>query len=194
MTIHGESSGGLGEEQLGKLIEAGTEAWQAFSRTRGSLFHPFVPADYAEAYRCLLALEGPRGPFLELGSGVGVVTALAALLGHPAYGIEIEPELVDAARDLAERFGAAATFVEGSFVPPERREDVALMDPDFFTVTDGADAYVELGLDLGDFEVIYAYPWPGEVDWLEELVRSGAQPGTRWIRYDGLGEFTVQRI
>src|SRR4051812_41299195 len=65
----------------------------------------FVPGDYVGAYRVLRALSGSglvRGNrFCEWGSGYGVVTCLAAGLDYEAYGIEIEGELVDAARRLA---------------------------------------------------------------------------------------------
>src|SRR5579885_3294362 len=68
----------------------------------------FVPSDFAGAYRVLRALQeadaAPGGLFCEWGSGFGVVACLAALLGYDAHGIEIEGELVDAARELAADF------------------------------------------------------------------------------------------
>ena len=45
----------------------------------------FVPSDYDMAWRCLNAL--PRGRFCEWGSGFGIVTGLAEMLGFESYGI-----------------------------------------------------------------------------------------------------------
>ena len=68
----------------------------------------FVPSDYPSAYRILKALNDhpvARGNrFCEWGSGYGVVTCLAAMLGFEAVGIEIDAGLVDCARRLAEAY------------------------------------------------------------------------------------------
>src|SRR5438034_10470333 len=73
-----------------------------------STAHGFVPSDHLSAFGALQALAesalAPGGRFCEWGSGFGVVTCLAAMLGFDACGIEIEAELVAAARRLAEDF------------------------------------------------------------------------------------------
>ena len=78
----------------------------------------FVPSDYAKAYAVLRALAaGDRAPgrlFCEWSSGFGVVACLAAMLDFDASGIEIEADLVDAARQLAEDFGLPVAFACGS--------------------------------------------------------------------------------
>ena len=55
--------------------------------------------------------------FCEWGSGFGVNTCLAAMLEFDAWGIEVEGELVAAARRLAADFDLPAEFVRGSFIP-----------------------------------------------------------------------------
>ncbi|MEM7309203.1 MAG: hypothetical protein AAF682_21140 [Planctomycetota bacterium] len=174
---------GVPEHRIDELLRLGTEAWNEFSRRRQGTFHTFIPADQREAYGELLRLRGRASSFLELGSGVGVITVLADLLGYDAYGIEIEPELVAASEDLAARLDSGATFVSGSFVPPDYRDEVDLLPGDWVTVCEGADAYEELGMDLSDFDLVYAYPWPGEEDWLSELVRRHAGPHTTLLTY-----------
>src|SRR5438128_1871937 len=68
----------------------------------------FVPSDYALVYQILQTLAAadltPGQLFCEWGSGFGVVTCLAAMLDYDAYGIEIEVELVESARQLADDF------------------------------------------------------------------------------------------
>src|SRR5437588_11422574 len=111
----------------------------------------FVPSDFAHVYRVLHALAStelsPGRLFCEWGSGFGVVTCLAAMLEYDAVGIEVEAELVDAARDLAGDFGVPATFVHGSYLPADcdTSGEFAWLD------TDAADAHAELGLDADDF-------------------------------------------
>jgi hypothetical protein len=82
----------------------------------------FVPSDFERAYgvlRALTAAELATGNlFCEWGSGFGVVACLAALLDFDACGIEIEGELVDAARRLAADFDLPVEFMRGSFASP----------------------------------------------------------------------------
>ena len=59
--------------------------------------------------------------------------------------------------------------------------------------TGGACGYDELELELDDFDLIYAYPWPGEEDWLYELVRRHARPGALLLTYDVSEGFRLAR-
>ena len=170
---------------LDSLLRSADEAWRDFSAAHGGTFHRFIPADYPSALELLSEECSRSATFLELGSGFGVVTILADLLGYDAYGIELEPELVEISTGLAEEFGSSATFVEGSFVPQDYRDEVHLLDPEFLSVTatEGADAYAELGMDLSDFDLVYVYPWPGEEEWAAELVRRHGGSHTRLMTY-----------
>ena len=57
----------------------------------------------------------PSDVFVDIGSGLGRATAVVHLLAEASViGIEIQPELVRAARDLARRLGIArASYTEG---------------------------------------------------------------------------------
>lgn len=171
-----------------EVLDRGDELWESFRRHRGAGFHPFVPADYPGAAHALHGIAQDRGggAFLELGSGVGVITILAELAGFDAYGIEVDPWLVEASRSLAEELGSGAVFAEGSFIPQDLEVDERLLDADFFpTRMDGADAYAELGLELPDFDVIYGFPWPEEELLLWDLVQRGARAGSSYLTYSG---------
>ena len=171
------------DERIEELLRAGAEAWRDFCGAERDAYHGFVPADYRAAYDSLRGLRPRAHSLLELGSGPGIITILADLLGFDAYGIEIDPALVGAARDLAQRFDSAATFVEGSFVPAEYQDDVELLDADFLITAEGTAAYDELGMEIGDFDIVYGYPWPGEAEWMTELVRRQAGPHTALLTY-----------
>ncbi len=126
----------------------------------------FVPSDFVTVYHALRAITEANlasGTSLcEWGSGFGVVASLAAMLGFKVCGIEIERGLVDASRRLADDFGLPVEFVHGSFVPPGAEAYADTNAEYFWLVTDADDAYDELGLDADDFDVVFAYPWPGE--------------------------------
>jgi hypothetical protein len=154
----------------------------------------FVPCDFARAYRTLLALaEGSLAPgnlFCEWGSGFGVVTCLAALLDLDAWGIEIESELVDAARQLASDFDLPATFHHGSFLP--NGTDLFRTGEQFaWLSTEEGLPDAELGPE--DFDVIFAYPWPDEERLVCELFERHARRGALLLTYHGTEEIRVRR-
>jgi predicted O-methyltransferase YrrM len=169
---------------LDNLLAAGTRLWNEFQILAGRRHHLFVPCDHRDAYEALLPLCSRTTSFLEFGSAAGVVTIMADLLGMEAYGIEIEPWLVQRSAELATRFHSGATFAEGSFVPPEYQKEIEHLASDRITPTDGAAAFDELGLELTDFDLVFAYPWPGEEEWLFELMRRHARPDAILLTYD----------
>jgi hypothetical protein len=158
----------------------------------------FVPSDFESVYAALRALdEAGAAPddrmFCEWGSGFGVVTCLAALLEFDACGIEVEGELVDAARDLAEDFELPVQFVRGSFVP----DGDELVDEDldgFSWLTTTADgAHQELGLAPDDFAVIFAYPWPDEERVIGELFERHGRAGAVLVTHHSCGAVRLRR-
>ncbi len=164
------------------LAEEGRELWRRFDReVRSRQWHPFVPANYERALRTLLALREPGRLFLEWGSAMGVITIMADLLGFEAYGIELDPELVAVARDLARRHGSAARFAVGSFLPAGYRYRPRHGDDRLGTIGRGPSGYVELGHPLDDFDIVYAYPWSGEEPIMRDLMRAYGAPHARLI-------------
>ncbi len=183
----------MNEEVFEELVRLGAESWDRFGERPG-VFHRFIPTDPRGAREQLEARRPRADSFLELGCGVGVITILADLLGYEAYGIEIEPALVQESWRLAEHFGSKATFVAGSFVPPAARDDVALLSADFNTLTEGDDAYEELGMSIADFDLVFGYPWPDEEEWMLELVRGGAGARTALLCYSVRDGFTLTEL
>jgi hypothetical protein len=174
---------------LERLIRAGRDAWLELQQKTGPRHHLFVPCDHRDAYEALRRLRPRAATFLELGSAAGVVTIMADMLGYEACGIEIDPWLVQRSVELADQFGSGATFAEGSFVPEAYRDAVEDLACDRITVTDGQSAFDELGLELTDFDLVFAYPWPGEEDWLHTMVRRYARPGAILLTYDSRDGF-----
>ncbi|QDV53195.1 hypothetical protein Enr17x_52670 [Gimesia fumaroli] len=153
----------------------------------------FVPSDYKTVYHALQAITvgnlAPGNSFCEWGSGFGVVASLAAMLEFMACGIEIEEELVDASRRLADDFGLPVEFVQGSFIPSgaESCAEEAYVDNNAtysWLITDAEDGYEELQLDLDEFDVVFAYPWPGEDYLISSLFEKYAAEGALLLTYD----------
>lgn len=163
------------------LIAAATEGARAFTDPGSPHWNPrFVQSDGEIALMLLvsalaqLPLAGRR--FGEWGSGLGLVSCLAARLGFAATGIEIDPVLVVAARSLAAGQGIAACFVVGSYMPE------GFLSAD----VSAADAQRPAGgVGLFDFDLIYAYAWPAEAEAIRALFAANAAPGTVLLLYGG---------
>ncbi len=168
--------------RLTSLREEGRAIWNRFdSDVRQLRFHPFIPSDYERVLRALLALRGPDLRFLEWGSATGVVTIMADLLGFEAYGIELDPDLVDIARGLAERSDSDARFAVGSFLPDGYEWMSDTGDARLGTIGRGASGYPELGRCLEDFDLVFAFPWDGEMPIMHDLMRRRGGSGASFL-------------
>jgi hypothetical protein len=168
------------------------DQFQQRSRVTG-----FVPSDYESGYHLLRALEEgcllKGNLFCEWGSGFGVVACLAALCGFEAYGIEIEADLVDAARQLADDFSLAVEFVQGSFLPRGSEITQGARQEYSWLATEAGNTEDELGLGPDDFDVIFAYPWPDEEDLIARLFERHAAAGAVLVTYHGGERFRLRR-
>jgi hypothetical protein len=149
----------------------------------------FVPSDFGAVWNVLQAVAAddlaPGRLFCEWGSGFGAIACLAAMLDFDAFGIEVEGELVDEARRLADDFGLPVEFAHGSFLPKGAQADGEYA----WLSTDAADAHEELGLDVADFGVIFAYPWPDEERLTERIFEQHAAAGAVLVTYHGGADF-----
>lgn len=155
------------------VCEEGREYWFRFDAdVRQHEWHPFVAADYGAVFEALVELRRPGLRFLEWGSATGVVAIMADLMGFDAYGIELDASLVRFSRDLARRSGSNARFAVGSFIPMGWQWKPRGGDDRRGTIGEGVSGYLELGLSLSDFDVVYAFPWMGEEGMMLDLMTS----------------------
>ncbi len=147
----------------------------------------FAASDFGAVYSALCEVEGAGGLpgrwFCEWGSGLGVVSCLAATLGLEAWGIETEPALVCAARRLADDFALSVEFVRGSFIPAAARRELLAGREFAWLSTGGRCGHEALGIGVDEFDVIYAYPWPDEEGLVEQLFEGHARPGALLLTY-----------
>ena len=172
--------------RLHALVEEGRDIFDRFDlEVRQKDFHPFVPADYERILRALLSVRAPGLRFLEWGSATGVIAIMADLLGFEAYGIEIDAQLVETARELARRHGSGARFAAGSFLPAGYRYRPRDGDARLGTIGKGESAYPLLGHPLDDFDVVYGYPWGGEEPMMLDLMRAYGSRDARLLLHIG---------
>ncbi len=153
----------------------------------------FVPSDFKTVYLALQAIIDENlasgNLMCEWGSGFGVVASLASMLEFTACGIEVDQALVEASRRLADDFDLPVEFALGSFIPSgaEFLAEEAYVDNNAaysWLITDAEDGYDELQCSLEDFDVVFAYPWPGEDYLISSLFEKYAAEGALLLTYD----------
>ena len=172
-----------------ELIDEANDRIEAFMLSDQEVIENFVNCDFHlvdQALNWIMQnhlLAGNR--FCELGSGFGVATMLAAIQGMEAIGIEIEACLAEQSSELADELQVPADFYCGSFIP---RNVVGLEDlaADLKHVeTDEGDVYQEIGLSMNDFDLFFAFPWPGEHTFFEAIFQACAADGALLLTYRG---------
>ncbi|TWU35258.1 hypothetical protein Q31b_53540 [Novipirellula aureliae] len=198
-------------EQHVELIEEGNRRADLFTEKRKSTkrdtIHNFVVCDFGMVGATIDFIArnhlASGDTFCEWGSGMGVVTMMAQMAGFRASGIEVEGELVQQSLGLAADFGIDATFFEGSFLPDEideARSNGLSEDPYWESITDvdnvdldAPSAYPDLGQSMDDFDLVFAFPWPGEHFFFEEIFDRYAAHGALLLTYDGRNGLNLQR-
>ena len=181
------------------FIDEATERIREFVEERNIVVNGFVPSDFDVVFPALHSLAdsdlATGDVFCEWGSGFGVVAMMASLLEYQAYGIEIDEGLCTCARMLADDFDLPVDFVAGSFIPHGGEELVESMfstSESWLTGTSD-DAYQQLGLDMKDFDIVYAFPWPGEHDVIAAIFEEYAAVGALLLTFDQLEGVRIRR-
>lgn len=171
--------------RLDAVCAEGWAYWEHFDRTvRERAFHPFIAADY-DVVRAALQQLHPNGRrFLEWGSASGVITVMADVLGFEAYGIELDASLVRTAQALALRHQSRARFVAGSYLPTGYRWRPGGKDRNSDKTGDGPSGYLQLGLALDDFDVVFGYPWNDEAAMMLDLMRQYGRRDAMLLLHD----------
>lgn len=164
----------------------------------------YVPSDSKLVYAALASVTRQDLPigrvFCELGSGFGVGTLLASLLGYEAYGIEIDPQLAERSRRLAAERNIAVTILNTSYLPDGYSSypgvgGEELVPPDQACggarFNHQASRYPGMDFDTDEIDVFFVYPWPKEQEMMQDLFKAIASDGAILIAYYGDGEICV---
>jgi hypothetical protein len=183
----------VSDDSLANLVDAVNQ--RLLVLTDGE--HPaYVGSELPAVDRALSRIQNEglaRGPvFCEWGSGLGGVCGVAAINGFTPYGIEIQRELVASARLLASDLNYAMVFAEGTFLLPGDEELAAGADS-HTRLEFNARAWDELELTPEDCDVVFAYPWPNEEAFVDNIFRRHASADALLLTFHDLGRMLVQR-
>tara|TARA_R110002049_G_scaffold46487_1_gene135126 strand:- start:72512 stop:73174 length:663 start_codon:yes stop_codon:yes gene_type:complete len=177
---------------FGDLWSDAQKIWDRYQDTPA--FSGYVSADYLAVYRALLPLCGTGMTFLEWGSGLGVVTIMANRMGFDACGIEAESGLVEHARELSRAYAPRAVFAMGSFFPDQFVGDETVTSATGRTIRNVNSAYGEIGKQLDEFDLVYAYPWPNERMLYRSVMRECGRRGAIFLTYDSRSGMDVLQV
>jgi len=172
-----------------ELIDTANDAIEAFMLADHSVIENFVTSDFHLLDQALSWIEqnhlltGDR--FCEWGAGFGVGAMLAASRGMHAVGIEIEPRLVTEANRVARTMGNSAREYCGSLLPRNVRGIDELINDVRNVDTEAGDVYDEIGWEIDDFDLFFAFPWPGEQFFFEHVFDERAADGALLLTYRG---------
>jgi len=186
--------------KIDRFLQEADKRCDAFFASNGHARIPrYIPGDAAILYAAMakvIEFDLHLGRvYCEWGSGIGIGACLAAFLGLQAYGIEIEPELVDIAQTLAADFNLDVQFVCGSYFPDGLEAYAAqggdvLMEP-LHSLANWA--YAGMDATLDEVDIFHVYPWPHEQEMMLSLFDAVAVEGAVLIAYYGEGEMCVYR-
>lgn len=148
----------------------------------------FVASDFQLVHQAIDLIRKQQlvsgNRFCEWGCGFAVVSCLADQLGWDVIGIEAEADLIVEARQTIADLQGSVELWHGNFLPAgsERlADDLGL--PSLGHSEDSV--YPDIGLYVDDFDLIFAYPWPGEGDFLEAVFEKYAEPGACFLTFCG---------
>ena len=193
-------------DSLQALIDAADDRFEEFYAQQLNKRYPrYIASEPSQVYAALKWVEdqglaqGQR--FLEWGSGFGIATGMAALLGYKSTGIELREGLVEIARELMASQSIDADFLCTSYIPPGYHEyetaggsDLAA-DDSFGHKLEGGPIYQdeEAEIDISEVDLFYGYPWPGEQEMMLKLFDAVAGEDAIFIAYFGDKEVCIYR-
>lgn len=187
------------DDDASAMIDAANEAIERFMLRDTSVIENFVTCDFHLVEQSLAWIDeyhlSTGNRFCELGAGFAVAAILAARRGYDAVAIEIEPTLVEQADQLATELESTVTILGGSFVPRSVAAVQRLATEVQNVDTTEDDALSDIDRSLADFDLFFAFPWPGEHGFFETIVDTCGCTGAMLLTYRGReGMFLSRKV
>jgi hypothetical protein len=177
--------------QMGVAIQEFHDRWDR------QLIEQFVASDYELVYQALRWITEQDiaigRHFCEWGCGFAAVASLASSLGWDAIGIEAESRLIKQAQFWVDQWGHPVQLICANFLPPGAER----LTHDYSFPSLGRDelpnAYELLDLEVDDFALIFAYPWPGEDQFFERVFDRYGQRDGLLLLFRGPNDLVLHR-
>lgn len=170
----------------------------------GVRYRNYVPCDpllvLAGIEELIESGELSPGLFCEWGSGFGMASGIATLLGFEAIGIEKEEILVSRSSDLVREHGLDVTILEASYFPPGFEETEGIGGKDLLLPNEAVSGFAESEvpvyeeLDPREVDLFFVYPWPDQEQMMMDLFQAIASEEAILMMYLGDGEMVAYRL
>ena len=138
--------------------------------------------------------------FANGGCGFGIAACMASLLGFESYGIEIEPEIAEFADQLAKDHNLPVEILNTSYLPEGYEECEGIGGKDLLPPEATSSGGVPIdttpiydGLDPGEVDLFFVYPWPGQEGLMMDLFKALATEDAILLIAHGEREITAYR-
>ncbi|MBD28883.1 MAG: hypothetical protein CMP45_01285 [Rickettsiales bacterium] len=187
------------------LTEAESRIDKLFDTEKNRKVPRFIPSNAELVYKHLSAIVSGDfclgNNYCEWGSGYGVGSCLASMLGFNSFGIEIEPSLVTASKALAKKTHIDVTIIESDYMPEgfecyEGSGGAELIRPENYVcgTNEHLDvSYEGMEINLDEVDLFFVYPWPGEQEFMLEFFQAIAADGALFLVYLGDDDFVLYR-
>ena len=186
------------------LAEAEKRCDAFFEAGLGRRYPRYLPSNPEKVYSAIISLKKSgllRGnTFCEWGSGFGIATCMASLSGFEAYGIELEDGLVDLSTQLAEDLNIPVEILCTNYLPEGYEECEGhggkdLLLPQATTSGGGIIDTTPIydGLDPDGVDLFFAYPWPGQEEFMMDLFSEVASEDAIFLIYHADASMTAYR-
>jgi SAM-dependent methyltransferase len=179
-------------------------------------YHAFIP-DFLQTGLHLARKHVRANPsFFDFGSGTGKMLAVARREGYSAYGIDINPDLAKHTDTLMATLEAQGhvdktttyRYAVGSYFPQAYRQlrkqghaqalkyeaqEETFGNPGA-TLCIAADPYAELGKQLSNFDVLYAYTWSSQLPAILEMYSRYAHQDALLLYHTAKPHFSLPEL
>ncbi|HBE96141.1 MAG TPA: hypothetical protein DDW68_03075 [Verrucomicrobiales bacterium] len=192
-------------DNIASLLAEGSRRCDGFFEAGlGRRYPRYLPSNPAIIYAAIVYLKETgllRGNvFCEWGCGFGIATCMASLLGFEAYGIEIETEIADFAVQLASDQNIPVEIICTSYLPEGYEECEGIGGKDLLPPEATTSGGVPIdttpiydGLDPGEVDLFFVYPWPGQEGLMMDLFKAVASEDAILLIAHGEREITAYR-